>query len=47
VQNGHVLIIGTDRSAELYAPGAQTFPRIGSLPSLIAFSGFRNSAIRR
>jgi len=47
VQNGYVLIIGTDRSAELYTPGTQTFARIGSLPSLAAFTGYRNSASLR
>jgi hypothetical protein len=47
VQNGYVLIIGTDRSAELYEPSTQTFARVGSLPSLIGFSGWRNTASLR
>jgi hypothetical protein len=30
VQNGYVLIIGTDSSADLYDPSTQTFTRVGS-----------------
>jgi WD40 repeat protein len=52
VQNGYVLVIGTDGfgtdgSAELYEPSTQMFSRVGSLPSLIGFSGWRNTASLR
>jgi hypothetical protein len=32
VQDGYVLIIGTDGTADLYSPATETFERIGSLP---------------
>jgi Putative Ig domain/Galactose oxidase, central domain len=46
-QNGYVLIIGADRSAELYEPSTQTFARVGSLPSMTGFTGWRNTASLR
>jgi putative Ig domain-containing protein/galactose oxidase-like protein len=46
-EDGYVLILGSDGSAELYDPSTQMFERVGSLPSPLGFSGTRNTASLR
>lgn len=46
-ESGRVLILGNDRTAELYDPGTQMFERVGGLPSPTGFSGLHNTASLR
>jgi hypothetical protein len=45
-QQGYVLIIGTDGSADLYDPGTQTFARVGSLPPCAQSASARTATLR-
>lgn len=46
-QDGFVLILGPDNSAELYDPGTQLFARVGYLPPGLEFAGRRNTVSLR